>query len=319
MARLINELTGEILQLKAHHSFGRRASSVDTLLANKDVSQVHASIRWTGHHWHLHDHSRNGTSLNGAKISKERRTPIQIDQVICFAKESCWKVLDDAPPQNMLICLGQPRTVVVLDKFHALPAEEQPSVSLYLAENGQWMCEDIYQIRSLKDGDLIHHDRQTWRFFSAGSEATTLSRSNEIHRKTIQHVQFHFQVSSDEEYVSLKIIMGNQILDLGERAHHYTLLTLARRRLKERLQQIDNASCGWYFFEEFCRILHMDPQHVNIHIYRARKQMMQFFPDANYLPNVVERRSGSLRFGFPFLKVHRGDILEGEMAPPSDE
>ena len=48
MARLENITTGNILVLRHHHIFGRSKSKADTLLVNKDISQVHASFRWDG-------------------------------------------------------------------------------------------------------------------------------------------------------------------------------------------------------------------------------------------------------------------------------
>ena len=261
------------------------------------------------------DRARNGIFLDGSRISKESRTPIRSGQSISFggSPESAWKVLDCEPPQNLLVCLDEPDSTLQLNKFHALPSEEQPLLSVYLSEHGEWVCEEASGQRPLADGDLIHVENRTWRFFSAGPEAATLTRSaSRMQQATFNRMQFFFEVSNDEEHVAVKINTDNKSMDLGERAHNYTLLTLARIRLADYIAGVDPISCGWICFEEFCDMLRMEPQHINIHIYRARKQVMALFPDAEFLPNVVERRSGDLRFGYPSLKIQRGSVLEGE-------
>ena len=58
MAILKNRATQRKIHLRTLHVFGRGRSS-DTLLEKPDASQLHASIRWTGSTWELHDHSRN--------------------------------------------------------------------------------------------------------------------------------------------------------------------------------------------------------------------------------------------------------------------
>ena len=71
MAILKNRATQRKIHLRTLHVFGRGRSS-DTLLENPDASQLHASIRWTGSTWELHDHSRNGTLLDGELVGRQR-------------------------------------------------------------------------------------------------------------------------------------------------------------------------------------------------------------------------------------------------------
>ncbi|GAB2869731.1 hypothetical protein GCM10027277_43760 [Pseudoduganella ginsengisoli] len=98
--------------------------------------------------------------------------------------------------------------------------------------------------------------------------------------------------------------------DLGERAHHYNLLVLARLRLDDAQRGIDSASQGWVGMEQLSRMLGLDPCHINIHIHRARRQLAQALPPALRHIDVVERRRGELRFGPYGIHIMRGARLE---------
>ncbi|MBB5606452.1 MULTISPECIES: hypothetical protein [unclassified Janthinobacterium] len=129
--------------------------------------------------------------------------------------------------------------------------------------------------------------------------------------------QLRLQVSLNEEHVYLNIsLSGEQELDLGERSHHYCLLTLARQRLSDARRGIDVSGQGWLNRKELAHMLGLDPSHLNIQIHRLRQQIAEALPSGMQLDEVVERRRGELRFGaLPFCIV-RGSSIEGEYLLP---
>ena len=122
-------------------------------------------------------------------------------------------------------------------------------------------------------------------------------------------ISLHFDVSLDEEHVFLSITQDQRRLDLGERVHHYALLTLARRRLADRASGIDPHSQGWIDTERLSKMLGLEAAHLNIQIFRMRRQIaLALAMPAS--PDVIERRRGQIRFGTPPVSIVRGSAIE---------
>ncbi len=213
-------------------------------------------------------------------------------------------------PKTVLIPLNEDQTAIELDTFYSLPDEQNPEISLYVLARGQWLCERADGVMPLHDGDVIRHGQNLWKFYDAEAIETTPVQT-EGPRGSTDDITFRFDVSLDEEHMFLKLIRGHATFDLGERAHHYLLLTLARRRLDDMQNRVDPNEQGWIELEDLSHMLDLDPPHLNIHIYRARKQIAQLEPKLSYLPQVVERRVGSVRFGCPWFTIIRGSEVEG--------
>lgn len=124
-----------------------------------------------------------------------------------------------------------------------------------------------------------------------------------------------FAVSLDEEHVTLSIWDGRRSLYLGERTHHYSLLSLARQRLRDAERGLDPSSQGWLDTDQLSHSLGLDASHLNIHIFRARHQFKQALSLQAALPEVIERRRCGLRFGALRFKIVRGSTLEGTYHP----
>ena len=126
----------------------------------------------------------------------------------------------------------------------------------------------------------------------------------------------HFQTSLNEEHTFLNVSQGNKgKINLGERAHHYCLLTLARRRLNDAKNGLDPSSQGWIELAQLSKSLGLEPEHLNIQIFRARTQLVNAFPHLAQLPSIIERRRGELRFGAHHFCSVRGSQIEGEYFP----
>jgi hypothetical protein len=104
----------------------------------------------------------------------------------------------------------------------------------------------------------------------------------------LRHFTLAFSVSGNEEYVHLSLLAGAIELDLGARSHHYLLLTLARRRLRDASDGLPDTSCGWVHLEDWAHDPSMSTARINLDIHRIRKQFAaRGLGDAD---SIVERR-----------------------------
>ncbi|MDP9149291.1 MAG: hypothetical protein M3O36_05030 [Myxococcota bacterium] len=112
----------------------------------------------------------------------------------------------------------------------------------------------------------------------------------------LRDLRLVFAVSSDEEYVRLRVSCGPSTFDLGARKHNYLLLTLARRRLSEASGLAENNS-GWVHQEELDHDPAMVGPKLNMDVFRIRRQFIErHVIDGS---RVVERRpqTRELRLG----------------------
>ncbi len=315
LAILENYETKEKILLRSHHVFGRESTNSNTLLKNRDASRVHASIRWDESLWKILDHSRNGTWIDGKRMAIQQSVPLKVGNIIQFggAKASAWKVMDLEKPRPALFPLETNQPIILLESFQALPSDQSHEISLYRSHEEQWMSESEEGVVVLREGDLVSAGGMAWRFLNASvSEATKQEIAGNAFDKESPH--FSFQVSRNEEHVSVKLFHSGETFDLGERTHHYLLLTLARQRLKDAQEGCDLHDQGWIEFHQLSRLLGLDYSYLNNQVFRIRKQVAGALQKSRSLPSqVIERRVGELRFGFSKLKIFRGSTLEGQI------
>jgi hypothetical protein len=315
MAILLNCTTRQRLFLRAEHVFGRSVMA-DTRLDQADASSLHASIRWTGHAWELRDHSRNGVMINNKMVVTERPTILTIGAIIelCRGGLSSWIVENLAEPTSVLWPSDNGGSVISLSEYNVLPTKAAGELSIYATQSGQWFCEQGRQTRLLRDGDEVRMGEGSWYFRSGTAVQETIDLLPK-HGVSAANLMLHFHLSLDEEHVSLQIVGGQHVIDLGERTHHYCLLTLARRRLADARSNFDHAAQGWIELEALAKMLGVDTSHANIQIFRARKQIAQSLPATWAVPDIVERRRGAVRLGHWGARIVRGSVLEDVLLP----
>ena len=126
---------------------------------------------------------------------------------------------------------------------------------------------------------------------------------------------FNFIVSQNEEHVQLAIASGEKQINLGERSHHYSLLTLARKRFLDAGRGFDTLSQGWISMEQCSVMVGIEPKHLNMQLHRARQQIAQAFLMNTLFSHCIERRRGELRFGSFRFQIKRGSQLEAYFDP----
>jgi hypothetical protein len=131
-------------------------------------------------------------------------------------------------------------------------------------------------------------------------------------------VWLHFNISLNEEHALLHVSSQQCSVDLGERVHHYCLLTLARLRLLDAGRGVDATEQGWVHVDRLQRMLGIDACYLNIQIFRARKQLAEVASRCGCPCDPVERRRGMVRWGRLGFDIHRGLMLEGRFDPVFD-
>ena len=310
MARITNQTTSESVTLLTQHIFGRHPTTSHTVLVMPEASRTHASIFWDGEDWLLQDSSTNGSYVNGKLIQRGTKQRIHIDDVIQFASldADSWKVDSDCPPKSLLVPVTTGLKLIELESLAVLPNEENPEITLYLSPNGHWICESPSGISVLATGDLVGTSDEKWRFIEAkASDETCRIESVELPKSS--QLGIFFDVSQNEEHVSLRFILDGYEYDLGQRNHHYLLLLLARKRLEDKEAGVTEAEQGWLDKDLLCKMLGQNEGHVNIQIYRFRKQLVSTFPKSSHLPQPIERRTGEMRFAYANVDISGGSKL----------
>ncbi len=130
-----------------------------------------------------------------------------------------------------------------------------------------------------------------------------------------QALRLDFAVSLNEEHVTLQVATQVASIALGERTHHYSVLALARHRLRDAERGLDLSSQGWIETAELAQSLGIDEAHLNIHIFRARTQFRRAIAATGQAPELIERRRRELRIGSLYFQITRGSALEGRFWP----
>ena len=320
MGILINKQTQQRCILQSHHSIGRLHSSVNTFISDAYISKMHAFIEWNEQHWLLRDVSSNGTWLNGNKLGRDQIAQLHIGDVITFASKSgiAFEVHDINPPCDCLIPVEHNSEAIELEYFHLLPCKEsQPMVLSYNNQTYSWWQEILDDNLSqsvtsaeLSDQEILTVDGLSWQLQINRSVADT-----QILRPTVtslDELSFVFKTSLDEESTQLFMQSGEQNIDLLVRSHHYLTLTLARQRAKDIQAGLDDSEQGWLYAEHLAKDLGLDASHLNIQIYRIRKQFVDALNNSCESSNIIERKAGKLRLASKCFSIVKGDNTECE-------
>lgn len=317
MAYLSNLTTGELFPLAAHHTFGRLATSVNTYIDSPCVSKLHAAIEWNGRNWRIKNLGINGTWLNERLLEAGDTPELAVNDHIRLAEQTDpgFRVINLAPPADILWPINSTGTPepVHLSRYHLLPDAQKPELAIYYDEQDkQWYREDLNsqdgQERDLlTNGSLIQTSQSQWQFIPAMVIGPTEVRTQRTQQ--LSDFEFVFNLSLDEEVTELALQHTQQTIDLAARSHHYLMLQLARHRAEDAAAGLDSKSQGWVYAEQLAAELGLDTTHMNIQIFRARKQLADCLPDAHGHQYLLERRGGKIRFGCEKFKIFKGDAL----------
>ena len=318
MAVLIYSQTQQRSLLESHHSFGRLQNSVNTFVADAVISKIHAFIEWNGQHWLLRDVSSNGTWLNGNRLGREKVVQLNVGDVLTFASKSgnAFEVLDTKAPCDCLTPVGHNNEAIELEYFHLLPSQKSHKTLLrYNNQTYSWwqeivddnLNESIAPVE-LHNKDVLTIDGLKWQLQINSTLADTQILRPSV--TSLNELTFLFQTSLDEESTHIFMQSGEQKLDLLVRNHHYLTLCLARQRAKDADAGLANSEQGWVYSELLAKGLGVDASHLNILIYRIRKQFVEALNNTCETSNIIERSVGKIRLASTCFCIVKGDKVE---------
>jgi hypothetical protein len=307
-------------ELTAETSVGRAATAT-LRLGQAHVSLQHASLRWTERgSWELRDLlSKNGTYVGGQRIAAGHPVRLELGASIGFGSPADVLVVADiSPPRPMLVRAddASAEPIFLSDSLIGLPSLDDPAVSLYRGEGGNWSIESRDRIGPLADGDLISFGGEHWRCCLPNAPDETAMVGSVGGALLLSDVELRLFVSRDEESVDLALADGPREIPLGQKACHYLLLTLARGRLGRDLPSDVRLEDGWLGVGSLLDLLQVSEQHLNVDIFRIRQTLKA----AGVLDavSVVERdpQQRRIRLGTARVEITRQASVPSEPSGP---
>ena len=296
--------------LLSRHLVGR-SRLADLRMTDPTVSGEHAVLRWTGREWELHDlGSRNGTSVDGRRLASGERVVIGRGAVIAFGQaDNAWRLEDDAPPTIMAVFDDGDPPLTGRNDLLALPSDDEPEAVIYRDAGGNWVIEQGGETARIADRAAVRAGGRDYVLRVPDMIAATWDSSSPAPHLAMMTLQF--SVSRDEEYVALTARGDHHTIDLGARAHHAVLLSLARSRLADRKARgaaaergsSPESSEGWVYQDDLARELAIDETHLNVAVFRCRRQLAE--AGIVGAASIVERRrpTRELRLGVARIEI----------------
>lgn len=292
--------------LEAEHRVGR-APDCALKLAENYVSGIHALLRWERARWTVIDlKSKNGTFVDGARLGPDDAVAIGTGTQLSFGVPTPqWILVEDGPPQTMLIDLHSGMQIVLGpgENLFVLPTPEHPTATIFVGPHGQWLLELGDEQRFLRHGDIFAVEDRSYRWSSPDGVEPTIERRREVARRRVQELTLRFILSSNVDWVVLEAQLGPTRFALENRAHDPLLALLATARLDDVAQGMSEDEAGWRDTDSLAERLGITGEQINLLVFRARRYFESIdFADAAH---IIERkpRHRRLRIGLPAVQL----------------
>jgi len=307
MAMIKSILSNEATILQTQSRFGRNKKSSTIHIAENDISQSHAIIEWKNGDWFLQDYSRNGTLIS-TKYIHYSSTKLKVGDIIQFGRSEStkFKVINLSPPSSYLMSLTNPEVIMELTNYHKIYNDKGNDVLIYYSNEMFWKAETISSTIKFEHGKSYQINDEHWLFIENEPLNNTVDTRN-----VVNHAQFLFTVSEDEEHIRLKIAINDIELDLGDRAHHHFLLILARKKISDDNNPSLTNNYGWMDVDDLVRQVskelykEVDEYYLNLLIHRFRKQLFGLEPYGYLFSDVIKRKKGKICFAHPFFNISK--------------
>ncbi len=304
MATIMNRSTKEQVYLHYLHTFGRGKTN-NTQIQAADVSTDHAKIYWQDQQWFITDRSRNGTLVNDRFMNNSTRSLSQGD-TIKFGRANAteWQVINLAPPSHYLQSLHSGQKLILTNTYYALPNEATPALELLYTDTG-WVLEQAGNTYALADKQTFDLQREKWVFIENERAEDTIDYQ-EIKNKA----GFRFTLSADREKINVKILVGEQVMDLGNKTYNQVLFILAQQRQQDIQAGLQLKDQGWMRVEHLTQILskeefrEIDQYNLNTRISRIRQDLIKLPPYGKQFVGIIERKRGNLRLNHAKITIH---------------
>jgi pSer/pThr/pTyr-binding forkhead associated (FHA) protein len=151
---------------------GRRPGS-DLHLADADVSEHQAEIRWDGARWTCTDvGSKNGTLVGGRVLKRGESAQLAEGTAVVFAERQVWSLVDAGPPSwPFAIPLAGGSPVAGSDGELTLPPSAA-RVEVRITADGAWFAgQSGLGPAPLENGEVIVADGRSYRLLLEGYRA----------------------------------------------------------------------------------------------------------------------------------------------------
>jgi len=302
MGSLLHLPTRRTADLVARQVIGR-SRKCDLRLPNRRASGEHAIIWWTEGRWQIRDlGSTNGTWVDGRRIPVGEVQLIRRNALVAFGDPNdAWRFVADHPPSPVVTDLDDGMAVSQQGPVVGLPNAERPDLTIYWTPDG-WVADHDGEVSFLNDGDIVEAGGRSFKLSLPEQLAGTIAGSYDTSEDALHGYRFIFTQHSNGG-VSMDAESQNGLLHLRPRAHHSTLFQLALQRLADSSEGGEEAEMGWIEFEVFATTIGIDRNTLNVHIYRARKELARL--GICGAGSIVERRPSArvLRFGGAAITV----------------
>lgn len=296
MALLVHRGSGARVALAAHAIAGR-SSACSVRVDEPRASAEHARLSYRAGVWTVRDlGSRNGTFVNGERLERGGARDLAAgDELVLGGAEATWLFADASPPVAFARRLPDGEILPAASGLLALPSPDEPLACVVEVENGQWTVETGGTAHLAADGEVVSAAGQAFMLHLPTPVPATVQEDERP--AMLEDFELGLRVSRDEEVVEVSFRGADGLRVLSPRAHHYTLLTLARLRVGSRGGALAEAQRGWVSADDLCRMLGMDEPKLNVEIYRLRREAASL--GLANAAQLVERRRGSrqLRLG----------------------
>jgi hypothetical protein len=276
-----------------------RSRKSDLRIPNRRVSAEHAILAWSGFEWVLRDlGSTNGTYVDGRRLAVGDRIRLRRNSLVAFGDvEDAWRLVSDSPPLPRIVDLSTGEAVRQGGPILGIPSAEEPAITIYWSKSG-WVYEEDGRVEALVEDTKVEVDGMLYEIQFPEDLAGTIADTDMDFNESEPLEGFRFIFYGDGQGgVGMDAEGRAGRLQLRPRAHHFTMLTLARKRLEGEREGLDVADAGWLPFDLTAHRLGIDPKTLNVHIHRARQELARH--GVVGAAAVVERRSVTreLRFG----------------------
>lgn len=302
MGKFVESGSERVHTLSPRYLIGR--SRICNLVMDAEiVSGEHAMVRWTGDTWTIQDlGSTNGTYVDGRRLAPGERVAMPRSCKVGAGRPApTLTLLDDSPP-TLSAETPEGERHFATRGILALPDEDAPQATIYLAHDHRWILETRSECRPASDQELVQAGNGLFRLsIPTILPDTWRLESDEL---PMHDLALHFHVSRDEDHVQIELHCQGRAVRLPPRAHDYLLLTLARVRIADQKNAtISDGDAGWIHPDDLVRMLRTNENHLNVAVYRARRMFAE--TKVARAAGLIERRSDSrqLRIGVRNLKV----------------
>lgn len=282
--------------LREDHIFGREVGCATRLRPDRVLSQIHATVRWTGHGWSLRDMSANGTSINGRRVVFNVWNPLRRGDVVTFVhEEHGFRLEDEGPPVPMAV-RNTPSGPVTVEGEPGLLVLGDGEITIVEEARPVWWMETSDASRRLETGSLVELSDGTQWQVHVPVEQLTYTHVLQTPARFLLFDSTPILRARGDAY-HLVVRHGGGEVDFGERACFELLYELAGRRERDRARSVKPDEAGWCPVGKVAERLHRSRQNIAL----WKHQCGRFLVEAGFADGrqIFESRSGNteLRFG----------------------